>query len=449
MMASLAGILLLGACTGEPSGAGEGTAASGEGAFSTALIEESWQVRMVDAGVRQRFEGSPAWIALFQRDYPQSLASVGDDNIAMARLHAEYAAFYRQALLMYAHATDNVYGERFRETDPAAVSYFLGASRWFLGEPEAAAADFAALSADGELGTRAAAWTDMVTADWPLSLEAGVFPGSLPAVSPGSAPVIEGLPHYRLAERSDEALKVETSDPVALYALSRWHEAAARQAAGDASAMVDVTIAPWRLPVEPAPQSAALGASVDDGWLFAGFYPSAADASFVAAGSVDGVAAVAAWKDRSLLAAAVDKAVVDGNVVPDLMLDQASALESQLLASMKAQAGLTESFHQDFASLAELGALRAAMVVADANDQYRDAGVLRLNALDLSGGPGWDPVFVLSVAAWSAGNENTVRAEELVHKLSTLYPAVEAARYPLDALHIRRSRGSMQLAPAH
>ena len=87
------------------------------------------------------------------------------------------------------------------------------------------------------------------------------------------------------------------------------------------------------------------------------------------------------------------------------------------------------------------------MLVADGAGQYRDAGILRINALERSNGPAGDPVFLLSVAAWDAGNRNPLRAQELIHALAKAHPALEAARIPLDALHIRLSRNTASGGP--
>ena len=94
------------------------------------------------------------------------------------------------------------------------------------------------------------------------------------------------------------------------------------------------------------------------------------------------------------------------------------------------------------------------MVVADTNDQYRDAGILRLNALEQMGelkasmSLAKDPVFALSVAAWHSGNRSPIPAQQLIHELLGRYPSLTAARYPLDALNIRASRnaGPSQIA---
>jgi hypothetical protein len=96
-----------------------------------------------------------------------------------------------------------------------------------------------------------------------------------------------------------------------------------------------------------------------------------------------------------------------------------------------------------------VGLLRVAAHAALAAGDKDTAGRLRINALDRSNGRMAEPTFVLSIAAWDAGNRNTVRAEELVHSLISEVPGLEAARLPLDALHIRVSRNSAPGRPMH
>lgn len=447
MMVRLASIVLLSACSGgnapEPSESDADVSA-----FSAALLDDSWPVRMVEPATRSPFESNPGWGAYFERDLSRALSSLGDDTAGIARMHTEYAAMYRQALLMYAHATHHVYGERLRETDPKESLYFHGVSQWILDDANTARTDFDAVPADSDstVMARVEAWKGMVDQPWPPAMDAGVFPVGLPDVAVGDNPTLDGLPHYQLAEQSADALLIDNADPLSLLSLSVWHENAAK-AAADNDALVDAVLNGWRVPVEDVASVNIDAAS--DSWLFMSPYLSVADINFVSSAVSDGVGAVEAHAQTSLLAATIAPAIVEGQVVPQQVLDQAALLKGALKERMKEKAGLVENFHQNFAAMAEISVLRAAMVVADANDQYRDAGILRLNALDMSEGSAWDPVFVLSVATWSTGNQNTVRAEELVHKLITRYPAVEAARYPLDALHIRRSRDTMQLAPVH
>ena len=454
-------VLVLAACSGG-GGTSSGGSTDGDGTAAAAtvvapdLLAQMWQVRMADNATRARFESDPGWARYFERDLPAALDQLGPgESLARARIHLEYAAFYRQALLMYAHSAHFVYSpeQRRQPTDPLEVDYLLGVSEYFRGAPELAQKALAALpeGADPIVRTRAALWAPLAAGAWPPAVDAAQFPAPLPPVAVGQRPALDGLPHYALAEQVDGAQVLsDSADPTVLYLLSRWHEQAALESAGaEHAALLGQLMAPWRLPVEPAP-SYELVPTVDDAWLFGGFMSTPADLAFVAQASVDGTAAVDAWAAQSPLAAAIQGAVEGGKVSPEVLLDRAAALEAQVLAAMTAQSGGEAlAFYRPFAMTARLGVLRAGAVVADASDQYRDAGLLRLNTLDASQGPLWDPVFVMSLAAWSAGNENTLRAQELAHQLLGRFPGVAAARYPLDALHIRRGRDSVQLSPVH
>jgi hypothetical protein len=93
------------------------------------------------------------------------------------------------------------------------------------------------------------------------------------------------------------------------------------------------------------------------------------------------------------------------------------------------------------------------MRVADKAGQYRDAGILRLEALErMEGGKGSvqrDPAFALSVAAWDASNRSPLRPEEILHKLIPDFPALAVARSPLEALHLRLNRHAAPSTPVH
>ncbi|MFT5681662.1 MAG: hypothetical protein ACI8RZ_002568 [Myxococcota bacterium] len=441
---AMAGLLV--GCTGEnpatPETSGEAAASSIDGA----LLEKTWQLRMADATQRDRFESDPGWGNTFKRDYSRGLSSFGEDA-GKARMHLEYAALYRQALLMYAHATHHVYGETREPTDPIAVDYLLGISRWVRGD-EGMGEAFGALpeSTDADILARASAWSTATV--WPPELTGATFPDMPPEVSPGDNPGLDSLPHYAMPEQSERALTIDTADPTALYHLARWHEQAAVQLVGEGGeALISQLLAPYRLPVEPAPNAELL--PIDDAWLFASTALTAPeDAAFLADASVRGLAAVEQWKTESPLASALVPSIVDGAVVPDLVLDQGAEFRAAVLDTMKARSGSTEDFQITFAWMARIAVFRAGMVVADANDQYRDAGILRINALEqmdamkASLNLAKDPVFALSVAAWDAGNRNPVRAQQLVHELLGRFPSLTAARYPLDALNIRASRNA-------
>lgn len=430
-------------------------------AMSATLAATTWPVRMAEATARAPFEAHAGWALLFQRKHDEALAAFAadpGDGRGLARTHAELAAMYRQAALLAGRAAAEVYGPSGVEADPAAAAYLRAVGMVLDGQAAEAAPALAAVGDDGPEALRAArdAWAGWLAAGaaWPPDAALSGVPGAPGEVLPGTAPEVGALPHYLLAERSAEARQVEAADPTTLYLLARWHEAAARQAAPpEDGAVIDAWLAPWRLPGEPAAGASApdttLPDEVADAWLFGGFLLAGADLGFLVDARAQGVAAVAAWQDRSPLAAAVAPAIVDGQVVPDRMLDQAAWLGQQLEAEMQRVGGGEAAFHGAFAQVSRVAALRAGMIVADANGQFRDAGVLRINALDRSVDSAADPVFLASVAAWDVGNKNALRAQELVHRLVKRYPPVQAARYPLDALHIRLSRNAAPAAPVH
>jgi len=426
-----------------------------EGVVSVALLSSSWPVRMADASVRSRFEGHAGWSQYFTRQHPVALSAfgAGEDPIALARMHVEHAAFYRQAALLHVNSSVNVYGELREDTDPAEVEYLLGIAKIFRGE-EGAGEHFvatAALPSSPEGNAQWLAWHQAGMA-WPPDehLSGGSFPSAPGDVVPGTDPGMGSLPHYTFTEQTEEARTVEMGEPTSLYLLSRWHEAAARQVAPDQSDVIDQMLALWTLPAEPG-QGAYEVQELDDGWLFAGFILSSADAAFLSDAKAKGLPSVEQWSSQSILASAISETIVDGAVVPDRALDVAAELEQQVRRTMEEAAGQEEGFHRAFADLAGLAALRGAMVVADANNQYRDAGILRKNILDQSIGKphAADPVFMLASAAWDAQNSNPPPAQEMVHGLLGQFPSLAAARYPLDALHLRKMRSSVGGDPVH
>lgn len=448
----LALALCLGAgvgCSGDP--AAEAPAASRE-AIPAALLAQTWQVRMAVPAARAPFEAAPGWGLLFNQKHDEALASFAaspDAGRGLARIHVEEAALYREAARLAANATLGVYGTDRQEEDPAEVDYLLGVSAALLGRTdEARAALEKAVGLQGDVGPRAKIWLDWVKAGavWPPDAALTGFPGQPGEVTPGEAPDLGALPHYQFSERSEEARPVKAADPTSLYLLSRWHEAAARQAAPGDGAVIDQLLGPWLLPPEPAP--AADVVPLDDAWLFAGYLLSPADAAFLAAlRGPEGFAAVRSWADRSPLAAALAPAIEGEQISTERVLDQSAWLGEQMQEAMRAAVGQEEIFHRAFSDLARVSVLRAGMFAAEAAGQGRDAGVLRINALDRSVGPAADPVFFLAVAAWDTGNRNPLRAQDLLHGLLTRFPAIEAARYPLDALHLRLGRNAAPATP--
>ena len=445
----LAGVL---ACSGEEAAPTPDVKTSA--VAPAALLDGSWPVRMAVDAARAPFEADGSWAQVFLREYPSALAGFAGSQSAkgQARVHVELAGLYRQAAWLAANATRQVYGEDRQEGDPKEVDYLVAASLGLAGDCAGVQGALGRLPKDA----RGAAIADGVKA-WEAWAAATPCPallgdwtgivGQPGAVAVGTVPEPGTLPGLQLQEVVEGGRAVAATDPTSLYLVSRWHEAAANAATPeDDAALIAALIAPYRVPID-AP--VAFSGPVSDEWLFGGFAMSAEDVGFLAVAGKDGVAAVEAWKDRSLLAAVIAPTIQDGKVVPDLVLDQAALLGQQMEAAMEAKAGKVDGFHRGFADLARVGALRAGMLVADAAGQYRDAGILRINALERSTGPSADPVFLMSVAAWDAGNRNPQRAQDLIHSLVGRFPGVDAARYPLDAMHIRLARNAGPATPVH
>jgi hypothetical protein len=416
------------------------------------LLAQTWQVRLAVDAARAPFEGRAGWIAWFGGKRGEALQNFhGDgDSVAMARAHADYAAIYRQAAVLAANATVQVYGVDAQPTDPAEVSYLLGVSGAILGD-QTNRARLGASSGSKVAGIAAAdkawkTWAD-AGATWPPDGPLATAPGAPGTVEPGTAPDAGPMPSYQLPEVG-ETLLVDAGDPGSLLALARWHEAAALAASPDNAAAIQVLLDPWRLPTEPhAPAAAPV--AIPDTFLFMSASTSAGDAMFLSDLERDGVPAVAAHVKDSAYAAIVDHCTTDGHLSVDCMLDESAAFGQAIEKAMAGAAGKEDGFHRAFADYARVGVLRAGDRVAWKMDDREAGGRLRINALDRTVGSALDPLFLVSVAAWDAGNRNSVRAEEIVHGLLTEVPGLEAARLPLDALHIRLSRNAAPGRPMH
>ena len=437
-----------------PADAPAATAAVTTVSVPPALVDASWPVQMADDANRAAFEGHAGWSALFQRDLVGSMAGFaadGNTGRGLARTHAELSSVYRQAALLAANATRHVYGsDRQADVDPPEVDYLLGISLALLGECEESSAALSKLGAESVPAAGVDYWKTRSQGSPCGSLELGAPPEAFPAPAgtpqAGVRPTPPELPHLRFTELGDGGRDFDVTNPAALLALAAWHEAAAKSAAPDGEgAVIDALLAPWRLPGEAAP--AVTPGEVHAEWLFAGFALSGGDVPFLVAAPRDGVGAVSAHAATSPLASALLPAVDGDKIDPEKVLDVAAGVRQVMETAMEAKGGSVQAFHRPFAEVARVAVLRAGMLVADGAGQYRDAGILRINALERSNGPTGDPVFLMSVAAWDAGNRNPLRAQEVIHALVRTYPALEAARTPLDALHIRLSRSSTSGGP--
>lgn len=418
-------------------------------AVDGALAADSWPARMAHDDQRSRFESHEGWRQMFEYELgpARETFGAGGDARGLARAHQRLADLYGAAALLAANATVEAYLTDAQPTDPAHMTYFIGVSELIRGNTAKGTELLKAVDGVDDLVRRAAAWRSIDGKTATLN-ELVNISGPLGPVSPGTEPPVSAMPHFELAEQTEKANRLGVNDPTALLARAEWHKAAAAQAAPETDqgvlGQLGVRYATLAVAEETHPVL-----TVDDAWLFAGSTLSAADAAFIAEAKVGGVESIRSWADRSVLAAALTDAVVDGTIDPQRVQDAGFALSKQLAALMADIGGGVMGFHRPFTQRARIAVLQAGMIAADANDQYRDAGILRLNALERMEATGIDPVFAIAVAAWDAGNRNPLRAEEILHQFRSSYPALSAAKPALEALHLRRSRNAGPANPVH
>ena len=464
-------LTLILACTG---GTVEAPAkAAPAGMVSAELLASTWQVRLAPDAARSAFEGRASWTAYFEGKRRDALTAMATESNpeGLARMHAEFAAMYQEAAVMAAQSIKQVYGVDSQPTDPLEVAYLLGEAGVILDDPALMArfGECGASKVPG-LAARDAAWKAWVAAggkpvkgSWPMGDI--VRPGE---VVLGEAPGLGAVPTYTFPERTPEALGVQAADLMSLWSLSLWHLSAAVKTGSDvpygAFDLIQAHGAPayrsmgWRewAGLPPAETTAETTPppptpSVSDAMLFLGPYTTAGDLALAAAlRSPDQAAsAVSAHVTDSPYAVVLQGCSESGKISVDCLIDQSAALGTAIEDGMAQAAGGAQDFHRFFAAHARAGLLRVAADAAFAAGDSDAGGKLRLNALDKAVGKAYDPLFVLSVAAWDAGNRNSVRATELVHPLVGEIPGLDVARISLDALHVRLSRSAAPGVPMH
>jgi len=421
-------------------------------AIDGALLSKSWPARMANDADRARFEGRAGWRSVFEHDLAGALGAfdVKADARGVARVHQGLSDLYHQAALLYANAAVEAYEADAQESDPKDLAYPVAVSHFIRGDIDKAKARWADVDTGGPFASRTESWLAVLdnAGSMPTLAELSAISGDLGDVTPGSEPPLNVAADAELAERTEKARTLKVTDPTRFLTLSAWHAAAAAQVAPPTDSGVLGQISA-RYAVGAPSESSYVALPLDDAWLFASPDLVAADVAFIAEAKSRGIESIAAWADKSVLAAAVQSAIVGEKVDPQKVLDAGLAIQKQLQAMMKDIGGGEMAFHRPFAQRARIAVLMAGMVVADANDQYRDAGILRLNALERMEQLGIDPVFAISVAAWDAGNRNPLRPEELIHQFKSSYPVLSATRGPLEALHLRRSRNAGPANPVH
>ncbi len=477
--------------------------------YSQQLLQESWPVRMAKLENRASFEGVDGWVSYYNKDYAGGIR--GLSGAGQARAHLELSALYRQAALMHSYATEHIYGPPKNDTPLLETLYLRGVARAVLGRKEEAGSDLekfiATLSAEPsakqlEIKGRAEQWLAWSKTASEAPKLSGFFFTDAPPVA-GQIPKTDGPSHYyfmedvtQRKEKEEDPLppiEIEASEGTSLYLRARWHEEAARGLlSAEEQKLVDAWLLPWALPIDSFTNGyGEEELKLSDDWLFLGYYLVAEDLLFLSElatwrtwkkpdtwtdedrgkKAAELKAYVDKWSGSSLLAAALAPALEVRNIkteqsnqalagkessdeqrlllVPDILLELASKLKKDSFNEMKSQNGEAEPLFETFSSFAELALLRAGVLVAEANGQYRDAGILRLNINDIATGPNRDPLFHIGMGAWDVGNKYTMRAQDFIHTFSAVAPGLESARVPLDQLHIRLGRETTTGGPAH
>lgn len=424
-------------------------AAAKEAILPGGVVSQVWPVRMSDDAVRSPFEGHPGWAALFMQRDPvgalKAFSSTPPVPDGQARVHLDLAAAYRQATRVAAVAMIEEYRELRREEDPEATLCLVGISEALLGQEQARGHLQGCKAPDAALAASARAWLGWLDGGtpWPPTEALARTPGVPGVLAPGDTPDAGPLPAWVLKDNV-EGRDVPLAHPGTLLGLSLAHEMAAMDAAPGSSDALRLLLDPWRLPMEPRAPSGAAAPTLGDSLLFGGVLLTSADAAFLSALTGAGGAGALANPGDSPLALAISPCVkaAEQAVDPACVLSRAEDTYEQVLQAMRIKSGQELGFHKPFAAMARLGVIRCGEAAAATLGDDKSMGLLRLSGLDFSVGPSAEPAYLLSITAWDAGNQNTLRATELLHAQVGRLPGVEVARYPLDALQVRVGRES-------
>jgi hypothetical protein len=417
--------------------ADDGPSQVAKAAVSGEMVRSMWMVQVADPADLDALAGHPGWQAYHARDYVKALG-IGGDWAGTGRVHAELSAIYRQAALLAARAIEQTYKpDQRREGDPQEVDYLVGVAHAVMGDLERAKGLIGQNSDSASTALAAAdtAWAERLAAGEPvlaLIEDTRLYPLGAPVV--GTVPAPAPAPHYALAETIGDRM-IKAADPTVLLQLAAWHEAAAITAAG--AERTAALLAPWLLPGETPTTVDPSVVTLED--LFLSAYASADDLARAAAGG----------EGSSPYGSLIDACEGEAQVMAACTIDAAVNLRKQVMAAMESVAGGPSPNHRMMSAFAEAGALRAGVRTADTDGDRDAAGLLRIAAKDMSDEAAIEPVFMVSLAAWDVGNRNPLRAQELLHAQLRRVPGLDAARYALDALHLRVSRDSGPGMPMH
>lgn len=437
----------LASCSGEPTGdasVSDGAAPAAHEGWTEATLANSWPVLMLDEANLNPFLANEGWTKLVgERKVDKATKMLGKSGgLAAARGHAEAAGIFRQTALVSGYSFIETYAATPFPTDPLGVAHLLTVSYAITGnirEAKAQSAKYLSTTGDDHPARvwhmPWAAWLD-AGATWPPDLTA--LPMSLGEPTAGEWPEIPQSPHYALTEQDESKRERTMGDPGALVALVLWHEAAARAAAGDQANLVDVASGRYAMPVEPLVTDRT---PLPPEFLFGSDYASPGDAPFL----LDLMATADFSKleehvSSSVLAAAVNRSLVDGKLASEAAIDASAELRDAILEAAKAKFGKVESFDRQLADTASMGLVRNLALVAEATGDRETSGILRISAKDRSEGHTSDPVGLLAFAAWDASNRSPQRPADIIHQQSQRYTALEVARSAVDVLAIRVGR---------
>jgi hypothetical protein len=417
--------------------------------------ESFWMHRLVDTNKLAPFVGDSGWQSYYTRDFQDAMR--GSSGGALARQHLEHSSLYRQALLMHSNASKNVYTQYKSEEDPIQSQYVLAVASIFLGEFEEAQKILNTFPADPILDEHVAQWKAWLASDRKATPKLSGFFFSEDGAKKNTPPAWTEQ-QYFFSLPND--VSYEVSEGTSLWMLAKWHEKQAEDLIKDfeyGSDLIQQWLAPWRLPFERSfvPKASEKVLAVPDEFLLFGFYLQPEDIAFSSSIQNEPLVALKNWSSKSPLAHHLSACVKEKLLNPECLVDSSMQLEEIVRnANKEATKDIpieelnAELLYETFPSFARYSLLRMGAHFALRNNQSRDSGILQLMVREASG-PLRDPVFLTFFSAWEAGNNSTLRAQDLVHELSSEFSPLHSARVPLDFLHIRLGRNAVPSGASH
>ena len=414
-----------------------------------------WMNRLARPENLAPFVQDLGWQNYYNRNFQDSIRNAS--GVSLARYHLEHSSLYRQALLLHSNATKNLYTEYKSDEDPVQHQYFLAVAYITLGEYEKGQKLLEALPEDPVLKQPVEQWKTWLKTDRKSPPTLSGFSLSIENTTPNQPP---SWNEETYAFSLPSGSFYEPSEGATLWLLAQWHEKQARDLLVDVSESNDIIgqwLSPWRLPFEssfvPSPSKKIL--NLTDEWLLFGFHLDAADLAFASSIPSGASASVKEFSKKSTLAQEIEKCIKDSKLNTECLVDSSMELEKRIRTINKEQTKdipveelNAELLYEIFPTFARYSLLRLGALFALHNEQSRDSGILQLMIRETSG-PIRDPVFLMFFSAWDAGNGATLRAQDLLHEMSSEFSPLQSARVPLDFLHIRLGRNAVPTGASH